>query len=327
MLKRISKAFAAALVVAFASIAASPIPALAAAPLHQDQVPGYYRLKVGALEVTTLFDGAVSVPPSWLFGEKTVMDPVEIGLKEDPHLLDAGDSGFLVNTGAQLILVDVGSGEWYGGGTLGHLGDSLRRAGYKPEQIDRVFVTHAHADHIGGLTTKDGKRIFPNADVYLAKAESDFWLSKEIAAKSPKEVQPFFEAARGIAAPYIKAGKWHTFSGTESIMDGVRIVPLAGHTPGHTGYEFTSEGHKILFWGDTMHSQVVQMKHPEVTVVFDIDHAAAAATRNQLLQTLVHDDTVIAGPHLIFPGMGRLRKDGDGYLWVPVVYTDKWTNK
>jgi glyoxylase-like metal-dependent hydrolase (beta-lactamase superfamily II) len=58
---------------------------------------------------------------------------------------------------------------------------------------------------------------------------------------------------------------------------------LHGHTPGHTGYEFSSNGQKVLFWGDTINAQIVQLRHPEVTVVFDIDHAAAAATRNQLL--------------------------------------------
>src|SRR5438128_11807994 len=85
---------------------------------------------------------------------------------------------------------------------------------------------------------------FQNADVYVAKAESDFWLSPEIAAKAPKDVQPFFQSAQAIAAPYIKAAKWHTFSGSEPIV-GMQLVSLPGHTPGHTGYEFSSKGQKI----------------------------------------------------------------------------------
>jgi glyoxylase-like metal-dependent hydrolase (beta-lactamase superfamily II) len=109
------------------------------------------------------------------------------------------------------------------------------------------LVTHLHSDHVGGLTTQDGKRVFPNADVYVAKAESGFWLSPEIAAKAPKDAQPFFQSAQAIAAPYIKAGKWHTFSGSEPIVDGMQIVPLHGHTPGHTGYEFSSNSWQIGF--------------------------------------------------------------------------------
>jgi len=298
-----------------------PLPAQ---PQHQDQAPGFYGLKVGDLEVTALIDGRGVIDPHLLNGTKATMDGVVKALHEDPHMLDGGEAGFLVNTGKQLILVDAGSGTWYGGGAFGRLAGSLRSAGYTPEAVNIVLLTHLHSDHVGGLTTQDGKRVFPNADVYVAKAESDFWLSPEIAAKAPKDVQSFFQSAQAIAAPYIKAGKWHTFSGSEKIVDGMELVPLPGHTPGHTGYEFSSKGQKILFWGDIIHAQSVQLQHPEVTVVFDIDPTAAAATRHQLLLKLASEDVLIAGPHMNFPGMGRLHREGSGYSWAPVVFTDQW---
>src|SRR5437899_6073209 len=319
--------FAAVLLAALAGLVAGPNAALDAAPQHRDQVPGFYRLKVGDLEVTALYDGTGVFDPHWLNGTKATMDGVVKGLQEDPHVLDVVDGGFLVNTGKQLILVDAGAGTWWGGGALGRLEGSLRSAGYTPEEVDIVLLTHLHSDHVGGLTTQDGKRVFPNADVYVAKAESDFWLSPEIAAKAPKDAQPFFQSAQAIAAPYIKAGKWHTFSGSESIVDGMELVPLSGHTPGHTGYEFASKGKKILFWGDIVHAQRVQLQHPEVTAVFDIDPTAAAATRSQLLPKLAGEDVVIAAPHLLFPGLGRLHKDGRGYSWAPVAFTEQWVEK
>src|SRR2546421_10389838 len=210
VLKRNSMRFAAALLAALASFVAGPT--LAAAPQHHDQVPGFYRMKVGDLEVTALFDGTGVFDPHWLNGTKATMDGVVKALHEDPHMLDVADTGFLVNTGKQLMLVDAGAGTWWGGAAFGRLAGSLRSAGYTPEEIDIVLVTHLHSDHVGGLSTQDGKRVFPNADVYVAKAESDFWLSSEIAAKELKESQPFFQSAQAIAAPYIKAGKWHTFS-------------------------------------------------------------------------------------------------------------------
>jgi glyoxylase-like metal-dependent hydrolase (beta-lactamase superfamily II) len=324
VLKRNSIRLAAALLAVLASFVAVPNAALATAPQHHDQVTGFYRLKVGDLEVTALFDGPGVFHQDWLKGTKATMDGVAEALHEDPHMLEVSDLGFLVNTGKQLILVDAGSGTWYGGGTMGRLAGSLRSAGYMPEEVDLVLVTHLHSDHVGGLTTQDGKRVFPNAVVYVAKAESDFWLSPEIAAKAPKDAQPFFQSAQAIAAPYIKAGKWHTFSGSEPIVDGMQLVPLAGHTPGHTGYEFSSKGQKILFWGDTIHAQRVQLQHPEVTVVFDIDSTAAAETRSQLLLKLAREDVLIAGPHMLFPGVGRLHKDGSGYSWTPVQFTDQW---
>jgi glyoxylase-like metal-dependent hydrolase (beta-lactamase superfamily II) len=320
--------FAAVLLAVLSGLVAGPNAALDAAPQHREQVPGFYRLKVGDLEVTALYDGTRAFDPHWLNGTKATMDGVVNALQEDPHMLDVVDSAFLVNTGKQLILVDAGAGTWWGGAALGRLAGSLRSAGYAPEEINIVLVTHLHSDHVGGLTTQDGKRVFPHADVYVAKAESDFWLSPEIAAKAPKDAQPFFQSAQAIAAPYIKAGKWHTFSGSEQIVDGMQLVPLAGHTPGHTGYEFSSKGQKILFWGDIVHAQRVQLQHPEVTAAFDIDQTAAAATRNQLLARLARENVLIATPHAsLFPAVGRLRKDGSGYSWVSVVFTDRWDEK
>src|ERR1700686_648164 len=328
VLKNNSMRFAAAVLAALASFVAAQNAALAAAPQHHDQEPGFYRLKVGDLEVTALYDGTGVFDPHWLNGTKATMDGVVKALQEDPHMLDVVDSGFLVNPGKQLILVDAGAGTWWGGGVLGRLAGSLRSAGYTPEEVDIVLLTHLHSDHAGGLTTQDGKRVFPNADVYVAKAESDFWLSPAIAAKAPKDAQPFFQSAQAIAAPYIKAGKWHMFSGSEPIVDGMQLVPLPGHTPGHTGYEFLSKGQKIPFWGDIIHAQRVQLQHPEVTAIFDIDQTAAAATRNQLLSKLAREDVLIAAPHTsLFPALGRLRKDGSEYSWVPVVFTDRWDEK
>src|SRR5258708_24236944 len=98
-------------------------------------------MKVGDLEVTALLDGGTAFDPHWLTAKKVTMDRVERALKEDPHLLDTGDTGFLVNTGQQLILIDAGAGSWFGGGTLGRFGGNLRGAGFAPQQNDPLFVT------------------------------------------------------------------------------------------------------------------------------------------------------------------------------------------
>src|SRR5260370_16871956 len=142
VLKRNSIRFAAALLVALASFVTIPNAALAASPQRHDQVPGFYRLKVGDLEVTALYDGTGVFDPHWLNGTKATMDGVITALHEDPHLLDVVDTGFLVNTGKQLVLVDAGAGTWWGGGALGRLAGSLRTAGYTPDDVDLLFVTH-----------------------------------------------------------------------------------------------------------------------------------------------------------------------------------------
>ena len=128
MSKRNLTRFAAVLLAALASLVAVPHAAPADAPQHHDQVPGFYRLRVGDLEVTALFDGPGVFDVNWLNGQKT-KDGVLKALQDDPHLLDVADAGYLVNTGKQLILVDAGSGSWFGGGRFGHLVANLRSAG------------------------------------------------------------------------------------------------------------------------------------------------------------------------------------------------------
>jgi hypothetical protein len=112
VLKRNSIRFLPALLAVLASFVAGPNAALDAAPEHRDQVRGFYRLKVGDLEVTALFDGLGIFDPHWLNGTKATMDGVAKALHEDPHLLDGSETGFLVNTEKQLILVDAGAGTW-----------------------------------------------------------------------------------------------------------------------------------------------------------------------------------------------------------------------
>src|SRR5260370_20652818 len=132
---------------ALASSVVAPIPALAVAPQHHDQVPGFYRMKVGDLEVTALFDGAAEYDPQWLNGKKVTMDRVGKALHEDPHLLDVGDTGFLVNTGKQLILVDAGAGTWYGGGALRPFVYSPPSRRPPPREGDPAFILPPHRPH------------------------------------------------------------------------------------------------------------------------------------------------------------------------------------
>jgi len=277
---------------------------------------------LGDFEVTTLYDGGGEIDGKLLRaqpGEVQTLVRKELG---DPDHIRGAVVGFLVNTGPKLIVVDSGTGGHWGGPTFGHLVANLKTAGYKPEQVDMVLVTHLHADHVAGIYTADGKRAFPNAEVRMAKADSEFWLSEEIAKQAPKEAQEFFQIARSAAAPYIAAGKWHPFDGAEELAPGVKAYPIPGHTPGHTGYEFTSNGQTLLVWGDVVHVASVQLAKPEIAIVYDIDSPAAVKTRLQLFETLVSNGTLVGGAHMPFPSLGKLRRDGAGYAWVPALYGD-----
>jgi glyoxylase-like metal-dependent hydrolase (beta-lactamase superfamily II) len=298
------------------------LPASAAAPQVKIQSAGFHRMMLGDFEVTALLDGAAIFDPKFLLADATTLQPlVEKHLTDVDHI-DGAVTGFLVNTGKKLILVDTGTGGFWGGPALGKLVSNLRKAGYRPEQVDIVLLTHLHADHVGGIATAKGGRTFPNAVIRMGKADSDFWLSLDVAKQAPKEAQEFFTLARNSAKPYVASNKWLPLTANEEIAEGVRARPIMGHTPGHMGYEFTSNGQTMLVWGDLVHAAIVQLERPEIGVIFDIDGPTAIKTREQLLAELAEKRTLIAGAHMPFPSLGRLRKEGSRYVWIPVPYKD-----
>jgi len=294
----------------------------AAAPKVEHQVAGFFRTQVGDFEVTSLTDGAFSMPPGLMKADQDqVVQLIAHDFPSDPPKFDASVAGFLVNTGHQLILVDTGFGHFGQSAATGKLAASLRAAGYRPEQVDLVLLTHLHLDHIGGLLTRDNKRAFPNAVVRMAQAESDYWLSQQAADAAPKPMQDLFRYAREAAAPYKAAGRWKPFTGTDELAPGVRPYPLVGHTAGHSGYEFSSKGERLLAWGDTLHIAPVQFPRPEIGIAFDADSEQAIQQRLKLFGALSDDKSVIvAAAHVGFPSLGHLRRLDNGYAWVPVRY-------
>ena len=293
----------------------------AAAPFHDTQVPGFHRTKVGAFEVTALLDGTTTFEAQWLKAEPATLQPLAAKHLQPADKLAGTVAAFLVNTGKQLILVDTGTGGFWGGKGMGHLTQSLRASGYRPEQVDIVLLTHLHADHVAGLRNADGKRKFPNATVSMLQADSDFWLSKEIADKAPPEAKEFFDLAQASAKPYQAAGKWKPIAPGAQIVPGVRSRPIIGHTPGHTGYEFTSNGQSLLIIGDTVHVAQIQLERPDIGVVFDLDGPVSDKSRAELFDEAARTGQLIGGQHLPFPSLGRLRKEGTGYVWVPLPFS------
>ncbi|APW40870.1 MBL fold metallo-hydrolase [Rhodoferax koreense] len=292
----------------------------AAAPFQHLQAPGFFRMMLGDFEITTLYDGDVNLDMHLMQANEQLLAPLLKADFSDTKFYKGYVCGFLINTGSRLILVDAGSGGHWGPPTLGKLLANLKASGYQPEQVDTVLITHLHPDHVPGIELPDGNRAFPNAKIRMARAESDFWLSKSTQTKAPPEAQEFFDIAQKAAAPYIKAGQWLPFDGDTELLPGIMPIPIAGHTPGHTGYEVSSKGQVLLIWGDVVHAEPVQIPHPEITIAFDADSESARISRQDLFQSLSSSGKLIAGPHMPFPAIGHIRKDADGYVWVPIPY-------
>ena len=179
--------------------------AQAAAPMVKTQAPGYYRAMLGDFEITALSDGTVKLPVDKLLKGISALD-LKKALKYH-HLsvpVETSVNGFLVNTGDKLVLIDTGAGSLFGP-TLGKLVANLKAAGYQPEQVDEIIITHMHPDHVGGLSV-DGQRIFINATVRAEQDDADYWLSAEQLAKAPEESKGFFQGAQAMLKPYVDAG-------------------------------------------------------------------------------------------------------------------------
>jgi glyoxylase-like metal-dependent hydrolase (beta-lactamase superfamily II) len=293
--------------------------ALAEAPLAGFQPPGFFRMMLGDIEVTALYDGAATLDAAKMLDEPA--QDTEAALKASflRNPLATSDNAFLINTGARLVLIDTGGGSFFGP-KLGKLQANLRAAGYGPEQVDDILLTHMHRDHIGGLVA-DGRAAFPNAIVHADKREADYWLSADNLEDAPADQKPRFQGAMAALAPYIVAGRFRTFTADSDVVPMVRAVPAYGHSAGHTMYVVESKGQSLWLVGDLVNVGAVQLAHPKISSGFDGDRAAAVATRERILGEAAHQEVLVGAAHLPFPGLGHVSGIDAARRWMPIDYS------
>jgi len=305
------------LLAAIASIAITPV--FAAAPMVKTPAPGFYRIMLGDFEVTALSDGTVDLPVDRLLKEPAAKVDKALAKSFLTSPLETSVNSFLINTGGKLVLIDTGSGSLFGP-TLGKLLANLKASGYQPEQVDEIYLTHMHPDHVGGLAP-GGIMAFPNAIVRADKHEADYWLSRTNMEKAPADSKSFFQGAIASLSPYIAKNKFQPFDADMELTPGVRSYASHGHTVGHTTYVVESKGKKLVLMGDLVHVGAVQMDDPSVTIAFDSDTKGAAAARQRAFKAAAKDGSLVGTAHLQFPGLGHLRSVGKSYQWIPVNYT------
>lgn len=320
---------------AIALIAASLLagPGLAKAPAVGTQAPGYYRMALGKFEITALSDGTHPFPvhkvlTRKLSGNNGVIPLDEAKPGEADALLAAEKlavpvegsiNAFLVNTGSKLILIDSGAGSLYGD-CCGHLIENLRAAGYTPEEVDEVLLTHLHADHVGGIAP-NGKMAFPNATIRVSQIDADYWLSTAHENAAPTLLKSMFDGDRQSLEPYIRAGRFKAFKYDEPLDPGIRAIASPGHTPGHSFFAVESEGQKLLLWGDVVHVAPVQFPDPAVTVAYDSDPDEAQAERMKIYSDAAREGYWVAAAHISFPGLGHVVARDGHFAWVPGNYS------
>lgn len=285
----------------------------AAAPMLGVATPTFNRVKLGEFEVTTLLDAARTMDgPHPIFGEDQDAAAVAELARANNLPTDKMVNGFtpvIVNTGSELVLFDTGLG-----GDNGSLTAQLAAAGYSPEQVDIVVITHMHPDHIGGLMT-NGAPTYPNARYVTGQAEYDFW-SSDARTGTPGE-----RVATLVRSNVTPLAEKMTFIGDNgTVVSGITGIDTSGHTPGHMSYHIESGDKRLLIWGDVANHFVASIQRPDWHVRFDMDKEKAAATRKRVFDMLAADGVPVTGYHMPFPAIGYVAAASESYRWVPAAY-------
>lgn len=292
-------------------------PGFAAAPLLGPMRPVANRVTLGGFEVVTILDGgAVMDGPHPIFGENVDAAKVQALVAENdlPETkMEITFTPVLVNTGKELILFDTGNGEGARPGR-GQLRQNLAAAGYAPEDVDIVVLTHFHPDHIGGLM-EGGAPAYPNARYVTSGAEYDFWSAEE-RLSGPTERSAKLTQANVVPLrdkiTFIKPG--------DDVVGGVTALDASGHTPGMMGYHFESEGQRLALIADTANHFVASVQRPDWHVRFDMDKEKAVAARKRVLGMIAADGIPFTGYHMPFPALGYLTEKGEGFAYSPETY-------
>lgn len=279
-----------------------------------DEVRAKCHYKIGDFTLVSLFDGQIDFPLKNIIQDGTGFDHPYFHAQAGASI-QVPINVFLLDTGANIILFDTGLAGMFHSKT-GQLAQSMEQSGYRVDQITAVCITHFHPDHISGLVHVDSSKAFANATLYVAQSEVDYWLGADVAA----EHASIALLVKKILALY----DVHKFNADDQLFDGVTVYASPGHTPGHVGFLCQSEHQKLLVWGDVMHMPQIQFAHPGISFLDDTDHVQAIATRQHVLAQAVQDSMIIAGVHLVSPGVGTVQKevgstaDRPSYRWMPM---------
>lgn len=279
--------------------------------------PSIYRFRLGGFEITNVLDGISQregLHP--MFGADQPAEVVQrhaAANRLPPTRFEHSYTPTVVNTGRALVLFDTGNGAMRRAAGVGNLRPLLQDAGYAPEDIDIVVITHCHPDHIGGLLEGD-EPAFPNARYVFGAVEFDFWRRGEV-PEARKANRALF---MNVALPL--ADRATLVAPDQEVVPGIRSVEAYGHSAGHMAWHLESLGQRLLLWADVTNHYVVSLQRPEWHVQVDDDKHRAVAARRRILDMVATDRLWAIGYHMPFPAVGAVERTQDGYRWVPASY-------
>jgi glyoxylase-like metal-dependent hydrolase (beta-lactamase superfamily II) len=284
----------------------------AAAGAHPtDANASSYRFRIGDFEAVSIVTGFLDIMPDRPPGLAAEAFEAAVAELDYRAPLRLPYNVLLLRRGPETILIDSGPGPKPS--TPYDLHTSLRRHGVTPDSVTHVFLTHAHFDHLGGLIDDHDRVVFPRAEHFCLAPEIEFWTAPK-PDFSKLRLNP--EGMLALARRVFAAVPFTRLSSTTPLPDGITPILSPGHTPGHMTLEIQSKGETLYHISDLSHHAAL-LAHPEWPVISDTVPEQAIATRQRIFATLADRGTRTFGFHLPFPGLGRLKRQGTGFRWVP----------
>jgi glyoxylase-like metal-dependent hydrolase (beta-lactamase superfamily II) len=315
----------AAAIAATAPLAAR-LPAHAAAPPSGMQAPGWYRYKVGSIEVTVATDGVNRFKMAEDHVTNIKQDVVNAALAEvfmEKDMMTTPYNPIAVNTGSKLAVIDTGTGETSykkSNGTAGQMVTNLAAAGIDRNAVDVVVISHYHGDHMNGLIMDDNSLTYPNAEILVPAKEHQYWMDDGEMSRAPKgRIEGNFKNVRRVFTPEaLKRVK--TYEWGKEVLPGVTAQGTPGHTVGHSSFVIASGSESVYVQSDVTHVPFLFVRHPDWRVFYDQDGEMAEATRRKVYDMLVADKMRVQGFHYPFPSLAHVEKVGSGYREIPVMW-------
>ncbi len=294
-------------------------PARAAAPPAGKQAPGFYRYKVGDIEVNVVTDGVNrgKLMPNFVTNAKD--EDVRNALAaahRDREIFDNTFTPVVINNGGKLTLIDTGTGEanfTASKGTAGQFTNNLQAAGISPAAIDTVIISHYHGDHMNGLLRADGSLAFPNAEILVPAVEHKYWTDDGEMSRAPKgRIEGLFKNTRRVFTGDVLK-RTRTYEWDKEVVPGILATGTPGHSPGHTSLIVSSGSAKVYVQGDVTHVPYLFARNPGWHAFYDQDPAMAEATRRKVYDMLIAEKMMVQGFHYPFPAHAYIEKTATGY--------------
>ncbi|CDX55996.1 MBL fold metallo-hydrolase [Mesorhizobium sp. M2C.T.Ca.TU.002.02.1.1] len=279
---------------------------------------GFYKYKVGSLEVTAVYDGIWRKPHDPAFIKDVSVDDTKAALAKaglTTEFMPIPLTVVVLQMNGRTIMMDAGSGvgQWQANAT--HLPANMKAAGIDYKAIDTIMISHFHPDHVWGLMEKGTNNpVFPNAELIVNATEYNWWTDPSRLAKLPEGRKP---AGKRIAENFPKWKNWKLVDDGTEVVPGIRLMAAPGHTPGHSVYHVDAGSEQFLVSADTMYVPALLAPHPEWQGSYDQDGPMAIATRHKIIDQVIADNVRICGSHFPFPGTGSFVKDGNAYAFTP----------